>query len=166
MNIRECLFTTLAVVMPFVAAAQEPSPDSIGVVRAATEYYRDVRLKGPIVIDQKLPYFHGPVVGAGVIDEAAKTPRTTKGRLSEHIVCADSISGRRKRSVCVMPRGHVGAVVTYTDLVIRNDTAKLDVVYHRVGANRSVEYGEEALTLVRTAGGQWKVERVDERGVS
>jgi hypothetical protein len=62
-------------------------------------------------------------------------------------------------------RNDVKAVVTFSELSIRDDTATLVAVYATVLSGRS-NLAEDVLTLVRGAGGRWQVQSVVERGAS
>lgn len=157
--------TVLAIVLPCAAGAQQPDPNAVGVVRAAIEYYRDTRLKGPVVIDPESPYHRGPLVSPAVVDRVVATTGAAKGRTDEHLDCREVIGNGRKQRTCDM-RGQAQAVLTFSDLVIRGNTATLAVFYvKRPVAGFSAWVGE-ALTVVRDTTGRWKVEKAKETGVS
>jgi regulator of extracellular matrix RemA (YlzA/DUF370 family) len=151
----------VAVLMPCAAGAQRVESDDVGVIRVTTEFYRDSLRKGRIVIDADSPNRRGPAISTAVVDQVVQATRASKGRLNDLMDCTKG-TGRR---ACVM-RDESAVVLTFSQPVIRDDTATVSVssVYSPVPGR--VEGVEEELTLVKRANGQWRVERVVLRGVT
>lgn len=165
MTIAARFLTVLVIVLPCAAGAQQPDPNEVGVVRAATEYYQNTRLKGPVVVDHESRYRRGPLVSPAVVDRVVETTGAAKGRLADHFDCTEVVGNGRKQRTCDM-RGRAQAVLAFSDLVIRGNTATLAVFYvKRPVAGRYLAV-EEVLTLARDAAGTWKVQTAKETGVS
>ena len=163
MTLRTLWLTAAAVTAPLVARAQQPNRDEVGVVRAAVEYYRDARLRGPIVIDADSRMHRGPLVGSVVVDRVVELTGATKGAAGDHLACREEIDGGEAADLRNAWRAT--AVLSLSDLLVRNDTATLAVFYMKAPVGR-LEAVEEALTLVKGPGGKWKVVKMRETGVS
>ena len=150
----------LAVLVPIVAGAQRVSSADVGVIRATTEFYRDSLRKGRIVIDADSRNRRGPAISAALVDQVVQMTGASKGRLSDLMDCQGT--GRR---ACVM-RDESAVVLTFSQPVIRNNTATVSVtsVYSPVPGR--MEDVEEELTLIRQSNGQWRVQTVVTRGMS
>ena len=159
------LLAFLVLTTPLSAGAQQPNSDEVAVVRAAVEHYRDVRFNGPIVIDPTRRLSGGPLVAETVVDRVAEETRVTKGKFDEYFRCHDELEGGKKHRIC-QTRGVAKAVMTFMSLAVRGDTATLTAVFDKSGLEGRLVYVEELLTLVKRAGGTWKVERALETGVS
>ena len=164
MSLRAFWFITAAAATPLVARAQQPRSVDVDVVRAVVEYYQGARFKGPIVIDVGSETHRGPLVSSAVVDRVVQTTGSAKGAAADYLGCREEFSGGRKRQVCETRRG-AKAVVSLSDLVIRNDTATVAVYYRKAPTGR-LEAVEEALTLVKGEGGRWTVVDRRETGVS
>jgi hypothetical protein len=162
--LRTLCLTATAVAAPLVARGQQPNPDEVGAVRAAVEYYRDARLRGPIVIAVDSPMHRGPLVSSVVVDRVVELTGTKKGVAADHLACREEVGGGRKQQICEM-RGATKAVLTLSELLVRNDTATLAVYYTKAPAGRLIAV-EEALTLVKRPDGRWTVAKMRETGVS
>jgi hypothetical protein len=160
MTTRDALFVVLATVVPFVAGAQRVESDDVGVIRATTEFYRDSLRKGRIVIDADSPNRRGPAVSAALVDQVVRTTRASRGHLSDVMECKGT--GRR---ACVM-RDESAVVLTFSQPVVRDDTATVDVSSVYAPVPGRVEGTDEKVTLIKRANGQWQVERVVLRGTT
>ena len=156
----------VAMALPAAVGAQQRDRDEVGVVRAAIEYYRDTRVKGPLVIDPTSVLRRGPAVDPAVVDEAANAARTKKGPAADYIACEDSVdmAKQRKHRVCTM-RNDVKAIVTFSELSIRDNTATLVAVYSTVRSGRST-LAEDVLTVIRGTNGRWQVQSAVVHGAS
>lgn len=164
MTNRNTFLTLALLVLQSAAGAQSAPPEDVAVIQAVTEYYRDVRLKGVIVIDDATRPHGSREVGASTIAQVVATAAASRGRVDDYLSCTDQVAGGRKRRVCAM-RGGAGAVITFSDLTIERDTATVDVMYKTVRGEH-FHGGDDVVTLVKGQNGQWRVVRLEERGVS
>lgn len=154
--------TVLVGLVPLVTLHAQRG-EEVRVIRAAIEFVRDTGAgpdwlpPEPIAIDAEM-YRANPAFG----DHVARTIGARRVRIGEERQCDAPVPGQRR--TCTL-RGNV-TVVSYTQPVIRGDTAEVAIGWSYQEAPSLVAAKSVDLRLVREADGEWRVKEVLSRGMT